>query len=49
MVQAVLAPTSRDDRVMKRYLTASATWATVTPMVLPGHDDPGASATSCAR
>lgn len=40
-IQAVLAATSRNDRVFKRYLQASTTWATVTPMVLPGHDDPG--------
>jgi CRISPR-associated protein Csb2 len=39
--QAVLAATSRDDRVLKRYLSDSSTWATVTPLVLPGHDDPG--------
>lgn len=39
-VQAVLAATSRSDRVLKRYLLESSTWATVTPMVLPGHDDP---------
>jgi len=40
-VQAVLASTARSDRVIQRYLAESATWATVTPMVLPGHDDPG--------
>jgi CRISPR-associated protein Csb2 len=40
-VQAVLAATSRNDRVLKRYVSESATWATVTPMVLPGYDDPG--------
>ena len=40
-VQAVLAATSRDDRVLKRYTAESANWATVTPVVLPGHDDPG--------
>lgn len=40
-VQAVLAATSRNDRVLKRYVSESATWATVTPMLLPGHDDPG--------
>jgi CRISPR-associated protein Csb2 len=40
-VQAVLAATSRNDRVLKRYVSESSTWATVTPMVLPGHDDPG--------
>lgn len=40
-VQAVLAATSRSDRVLKRYVSDATTWATVTPMVLPGHDDPG--------
>ena len=40
-VQAVLAATSRNDRVLKRYVSASSTWTTVTPMILPGHDDPG--------
>ncbi len=40
-VQAVLAATSRNDRVLKRYVSEAATWATVTPVVLPGHDDPG--------
>jgi CRISPR-associated protein Csb2 len=40
-VQAVLAATSHHDRVLKRYISESSTWATVTPMVLPGHDDPG--------
>lgn len=40
-VQAVLAATSRNDRVLKRYVSEASTWATVTPMVLPGHDDPG--------
>jgi len=40
-VQAVLAATNRDDRVQARYLSESTTWATVTPMVLPGLDDPG--------
>lgn len=40
-VQAVLAATSRNDRVLRRYVLESSTWATVTPMVLPGHDDPG--------
>jgi CRISPR-associated protein Csb2 len=40
-VQAVLAATSRNDRVLKRYVSESSTWVTVTPMLLPGHDDPG--------
>jgi CRISPR-associated protein Csb2 len=40
-IQAVLAATTRDDRMLRRYLSESSTWATVTPVVLPGHDDPG--------
>jgi len=40
-VKAVLAATSRSDRVFKRYVSEGTTWVTVTPMVLPGHDDPG--------
>lgn len=40
-VQAVLAAAPRNDRVLSRYLSESRTWATVTPMLLPGHDDPG--------
>ncbi len=40
-VQAVLAATPRNDRVLKRYLSESSTWTTVTPILLPGHDDPG--------
>lgn len=40
-VQAVLVPAPRGDRVLARYETVANTWATVTPMVLPGHDDPG--------
>jgi CRISPR-associated protein Csb2 len=39
--EAVLAATSRSDRVLKRYVSEATTWVTVTPMVLPGHDDPG--------
>lgn len=40
-VQAVLAITNSSDRVLSRYTTESRTWVTVTPIVLPGHDDPG--------
>lgn len=40
-VQAVLAAASRNDRVLRRYVSESSTWTTVTPMVLPGYDDPG--------
>lgn len=48
-VQAVLAPTSRSDRVLTRYLSESTTWATVTPVVLPGHDDPSGLRGKLAR
>lgn len=48
-VQAVLAPASRSDRVLTRYLSESTTWATVTPVVLPGHDDPGGLRGKLAR
>jgi CRISPR-associated protein Csb2 len=27
--------------VLKRYVSEATTWVTVTPMVLPGYDDPG--------
>ncbi len=40
-VQAVLAATTPDDRVLRRYTGESAVWATVSPLVLPGYDDPG--------
>lgn len=40
-VQAVLAATPKNDRVLKRYVSESFIWATVTPMLLPGYDDPG--------
>lgn len=37
----MVAATSSSDRVLKRYVSEVTTWATVTPTVLPGHDDPG--------
>ena len=40
-VQAVLAAAARSDSVLARYVAESKTWVTVTPLVLPGHDDPG--------
>lgn len=40
-VLAVLAAASQSDRVLKRYVSEATTWVTVTPVVLPGHDDPG--------
>jgi CRISPR-associated protein Csb2 len=36
---ALLSAPQRD-AVVDRYLNQAATWATVTPMVLPGYDDP---------
>lgn len=37
---AVLGSVSGSDGVLRRYLDPSPTWVTVTPVVLPGHDDP---------
>lgn len=40
-ISALLAPAVAGDRTLERYCAPSRTWATVTPVVLPGHDDPG--------
>ncbi|MEW6705941.1 MAG: type I-U CRISPR-associated protein Csb2, partial [Pseudomonadota bacterium] len=40
-VQAVLSAASRNDRVLARYVSEASTWTTVTPLMLPGHDDRG--------
>lgn len=40
-VQAVISAATRHDRVISRYVAESSTWVSVTPVVLPGHDDPG--------
>jgi CRISPR-associated protein Csb2 len=40
-VMAVLAATPPSDRGFARYVREATTWTTVTPVVLPGHDDPG--------
>lgn len=37
---AFLRRQSDNDQAITGYLTASASWTTVTPVVLPGHDDP---------
>jgi CRISPR-associated protein Csb2 len=37
--KAMLAPLNDSDWVLRQYTDASATWATVTPVVLPGSDD----------
>ncbi|MDR0967118.1 MAG: type I-U CRISPR-associated protein Cas5/Cas6 [Myxococcales bacterium] len=36
---ARLEALERSDWVLKRYVATSQTWSTVTPVVLPGHDD----------
>jgi CRISPR-associated protein Csb2 len=37
---AILARLPESDSRVSRYTRASSTWATVTPVILPGHDDP---------
>jgi CRISPR-associated protein Csb2 len=37
---AVLSLLPRNEKMIQRYLRSSSTWSTVTPLVLPGHDDP---------
>jgi CRISPR-associated protein Csb2 len=37
--RAMLAPLNASDWVLQRYTGESATWATVTPVILPGSDD----------
>lgn len=37
---AVLVPLPTGDNVIRRYVSPAASWATVTPVVLPGYDDP---------
>jgi CRISPR-associated protein Csb2 len=37
--RAMLAPLNEKDWVLQQYTRQSATWATVTPIVLPGSDD----------
>jgi CRISPR-associated protein Csb2 len=38
--QAILSRIPVNDKMVRRYTNASAIWSTVTPMVLPGYDDP---------
>jgi CRISPR-associated protein Csb2 len=37
---AAILSAPRHDAVVRRYVEPAATWATVTPIVLPGYDDP---------
>ena len=39
-VSAILAQIPSDDRMVERYCGLSSDWTTVTPVVLPGFDDP---------
>jgi CRISPR-associated protein Csb2 len=39
-VRAILARIPSTDRMVQRYVRPAAVWSTVTPMVLPGYDDP---------
>ncbi len=37
--QALLAPIPNNDKMVQRYVAPAACWSTVTPVILPGHDD----------
>jgi CRISPR-associated protein Csb2 len=37
---AVVSPIAASDAMVRRYTEPVSSWATVTPMVLPGYDDP---------
>ncbi|MGO9596492.1 MAG: type I-U CRISPR-associated protein Csb2 [Isosphaeraceae bacterium] len=37
---AWLSQIPRSDKVLRRYIDSSPIWATVTPVILPGYDDP---------
>jgi CRISPR-associated protein Csb2 len=38
---ALLAPIPFQDNVLRQYTESSSVWTSVTPVVLPGYDDPG--------
>jgi CRISPR-associated protein Csb2 len=40
VVMALVSLIPETDGVVRRYVAPTSTWATVTPVVLPGHDDP---------
>src|SRR5262249_46786113 len=37
---ALLGRIPKSDKMVRRYTDAETTWATVTPVILPGYDDP---------
>ena len=39
-IAALLFPVPQSDTVLRRYLDPGSEWATVSPVVLPGYDDP---------
>lgn len=47
-VKAVLAAVT-NDKVLSRYLRPSRVWTTVTPLILPGFDEPGRSRSSTSE
>ncbi|MGL4419868.1 MAG: type I-G CRISPR-associated protein Csb2, partial [Gemmataceae bacterium] len=38
---AMLQPIAKSDIGVIRYTKSARTWSTITPVILPGHDDPG--------
>jgi len=40
-VEAILMESSSNETVLREYCRESCTWSTVTPVLLPGHDDHG--------
>lgn len=39
-IAALLSPLAQQDKVLGRYLGSACEWASVSPVVLPGYDDP---------
>jgi CRISPR-associated protein Csb2 len=39
-IAALLGPLARQDKVLGHYLGSASDWASVSPVVLPGYDDP---------
>lgn len=38
--EAILSPLPHTDKMIQRYVGAASAWSTVTPVILPGYDDP---------
>lgn len=39
-ITALLTPVAKQDKVMRHFLGSASDWASVSPVVLPGYDDP---------